>query len=115
MTPISFVFFVIQYWLSGSNPEQIQDILQKAETDYESSKIKIFLDRFPYFLILLPILAPIGKIYFNKFMQKIVTDADGDGDEDLYDMLLMMVGKMAKKRPASELAKQFQALQFGEQ
>ena len=114
MNPIQFVFYIIQDWL-GTDPDQITAMLEKAENDFNASGVKKFLDRFPYVLFILPILAPILKIYFNKFMQKTIEDADGDGDEDLYDLLLQMVGKMAKKRPASELAKQFQNIQFGGQ
>jgi len=111
MNPVLFVFQVIQDWL-GTDPEQNETLLGKAMEDYEKSKVAAFFQKMPYLLFLLPLLAPILRAYFNKFMQKVVSDADGDGDQDVYDAALQIVQTLSRKRPASQVAKDFQALQM---
>lgn len=110
MNPIQFIFQVVSDWLSP-DPDQNEAMIIKASEDYEKSKLKSFFDRFPYILFLFPILAPIAKTYFNKFMQKIIMDADGDGDRDLNDAAIQIIEALAKRRPNSPMAQKLRKLQ----
>jgi len=110
MNPISFVFQIIQDWLSP-DPDQNAILISSAMEDYEKSKLATFFQRFPYLLILFPILAPIARTYFNKFMHKIILDADGDGDRDLNDAAIQIMEALAKRRPNSPMAQKLRKLQ----
>lgn len=98
MSIIDFIFALFggRFTLT---PDEFDQLREKINSDIQESNHKIvgFL-KSPYLLLLLPIILPFAKRALDNLWAKLAPDADGDGDNDLADLLAQLSEKLQQKR-----------------
>lgn len=99
MNPIDFILQVIGKHLTLGQDDYITtQAALKEHYDNSDNWIKRFFTKYPFIVLILPFLIPIMQRAFTALMAKIAPDQDGDGDNDMEDLILTLSEKIMSKR-----------------
>lgn len=101
MNPVQFLFSILAPFLIGS-PGDISGFQVSAEEWYNNSSVKRFIEKYWFMPLLLAVLYPVATQQVQKLKDRI-GDQNGDGDEDIYDLLDTLLEKRRIKNTLQQV------------